>query len=157
MKTDLNDTLKQAGRAGAPTHHRPWLRGTLVVSQVAMSLVLLVGMTLCARSLQKARSVDLGLDPHNVWGAGFRLPPVGYDDDRTRGTYRRLRQQLAELPGVESVALADWLPRGSSPQTTRDSSQGRANDTPAALRNRRREREERVMDRGLYLLRNNSL
>ena len=111
-KTDLNDTLKQAGRAGAPAHNRHWLHSALVVSEVAMSLVLLVGMTLCARSLQHARRIDLGLDPHNVWGAGFRLPPVGYDEDRTRSTYRRLRHELAALPGVESVALADWLPLG---------------------------------------------
>ena len=37
---------------------------------------------------------------------------MGYDGDRTRIAYRRLRQQLATLPGVESVALADWLPLG---------------------------------------------
>jgi predicted permease len=124
-KTDLNETLKQAGRAGVPTHHRHWLRGALVVSEVAMSLVLLVGMTLCARSLQHARRIDLGLDPRNVWGAGFRLPPVGFDDDRTRGTYRRLRQELASLPGVESVALADWLPLGfEGGSTTRFAADG---------------------------------
>ena len=124
-RSDLNDTLKQAGRAGAPTHHRLWLRGALVVSEVALSLVLLVGMTLCARSLQHARRIDLGLDPHNVWGAGFHLPPVGYDDDRTRNTYRRLRQALAELPGVESVALAGWLPLGfEGGSTTRFAADG---------------------------------
>jgi predicted permease len=82
-------------------------------------------MTLCARSLQHARRIDLGLDPHNVWGAGFRLPPVGYDYDRTRGTYKRLRQELAGLPGVESVALADWLPLGfEGGSTTRFAADG---------------------------------
>jgi predicted permease len=50
---------------------------------------------------------------------------VGYDDDRTRSTYRRLRQQLAELPGVESVALADWLPLGfEGGSTTRFAADG---------------------------------
>lgn len=111
-KTNLADALKRAGRTGAPGSPSHWLRSSLVVSEVALALMLLVGMTLCARSLQRARLLDRGLDPNHVWGAGFRLPPVGYDDDRTRGTYRRLREQLAALPGVESVALADWLPLG---------------------------------------------
>src|SRR6185295_10466432 len=88
------------------------LRSFLVVAEVALALVLLVGMALCAQSLRRAHQLDLGLDPHQVWAAGFRLPQVGYDDERTRNTYRRLREQLAALPGVESVALADWLPLG---------------------------------------------
>jgi predicted permease len=47
------------------------------------------------------------------------------DDDRTRNTYRRLRQELAGLPGVESVALADWLPLGfEGGSTTRFAAEG---------------------------------
>jgi predicted permease len=111
-KTNLHDTLKQSGRANAPARGAHWLRSALVVSEVALALVLLAGMTLCARSLERARKVDLGLDPRNVWVAGFRLPPVGYDQHRIHNIYRRLRQDLAGLPGVESVALADWLPLG---------------------------------------------
>jgi predicted permease len=111
-RTNLNDTLKQAGRTGASGLHNHRLRSSLVVCEVALAVVLLVGMTLCARSLQQAHKIDRGLDPQNVWAAGFRLPPAGYDDERTRNTYHRLREKLADLPGVESVALADWLPLG---------------------------------------------
>ena len=111
-KTNPNDALKQGGRTGAPTAGGHGLRSVLVVSELALALVLLVGMTLCARSLERARKMDLGLDPRNVWVAGFRLPPVGYGEDRIRDTCRRLRQELASLPGVESVALTDWLPLG---------------------------------------------
>jgi predicted permease len=112
VRTNLNDTLKQAGRTGAPGSHSHRLRSSLVVAEVALALVLLVGMTLCAQSLRRAHQIDLGLDPRNVWAAGFRLPQVGYDDERTRNIYRRLREELAALPGVESAALADWLPLG---------------------------------------------
>ncbi len=111
-KTNPNDALKQSGRTGAPGQGSHGLRSALVVSEVALALVLLVGMTLCARSLEQARRVDLGLDPRNVWVAGFRLPPVGYDEDRIHNTCNRLRLELARLPGVESVALTDWLPLG---------------------------------------------
>jgi predicted permease len=111
-KTNLNDTLKQSGRTGASARGVGWLRNALVVSEVALALVLLAGMALCARSLERAGKIDLGLDPSNVWVAGFRLPPVGYDEDHIHNIYRRLRRDLAGLPGVESVALADWLPLG---------------------------------------------
>jgi len=111
IRTNLNDTLKHAGRSAAGSHsHR--LRNSFVVCEVALAIVLLVGMTLCARSLQQAHKIELGLDPHNVWAAGFRLPLVGYDEERKSNIYRRLRQELAGLPGVETVALADWLPLG---------------------------------------------
>jgi predicted permease len=112
VKAGLSDSIKQGGRSGALTAHHQRLRGSLVVAEVALALVLLVGMTLCVRSLQNARQVDVGLDSRNVWLAGFRLPPVGYTDDRAGETYRRLQHKLASLPGVESVALADWLPLG---------------------------------------------
>ncbi|MEW6157340.1 MAG: ABC transporter permease [Verrucomicrobiota bacterium] len=113
-RTNLNASLKQSGgRSGAVTGQgTQWLRRAFVVSEIGLALVLLVGMVLCARSLHQARKIDLGLDPTHIWGAGFRLPPVGYDDDRTREVYARLRRELAALPGVESVALADWLPLG---------------------------------------------
>src|SRR5262249_21906201 len=81
-KTDLTGTLKQNGRVGTSAHGAHWLRNGLVVSEVALALVMVVGMTLCGRSLDRARKVDLGLDPRNVWAAGFRLPPVGYTDGR---------------------------------------------------------------------------
>jgi len=86
-QTNLNEPLKQTGRTGGPGagHHR--LRTALVIGEVALAVVLLTGMTLCARSLQQARKIDLGLDPDQVWAAGFRLPVIGYDDERTRHTY----------------------------------------------------------------------
>jgi predicted permease len=111
-RTNLAESLKDGSRSAGATVRTHWLRGALVVAEVALALVLLVGMTLCARSLQEARRVDVGFDPRQLWGAGFRLPPTGYDDERVRQLYDRLRRQVATLPGVESVALADWFPLG---------------------------------------------
>ena len=112
VKTDLNDALKQGGRTGAPSGRSHWLRGALVVCEITLAVVLLIGMTLCARSLQQARRMDVGLDPRNVWCAGFRLPTAGYDNHQVHLLYRRMRQELAALPGVEYAALSDWLPLG---------------------------------------------
>jgi len=112
VKTSLNETLKQAGRTGGPGSSGQRMRSGLVIGEIALALVMLAGMAFCAQSLRRAHQIDLGLDPSHVWAAGFRLPSVGYDDNRTREVYQRLRQKLAALPGVESVALADWLPLG---------------------------------------------
>jgi hypothetical protein len=53
LQTNLNDTLKQAGRTGAPNSQSSWLRNSFVISEIALALVLLIGMTLCSRSLQQ--------------------------------------------------------------------------------------------------------
>jgi len=110
VRTSLNDTLKHTGRSGAAGSLNHRLRNAFVVCEIALALVLLVGMTLCARSLQQARKIDRGLDPRNIWVTGLRLPVVGYDDKRLHETYRRLREELAALPGVQSVSLAQSAP-----------------------------------------------
>jgi len=108
----LADTLKAGGRSGGSSRHSHRLRQTLVVTEVAAALVLLVGMTLCARSFEEARKLNVGFDPEHVWIAGFRLPPGAYSPEEYQAFYRRLRTELAGLPGVKAVGLADWLPLG---------------------------------------------
>ncbi len=112
LRADLTGGLKQGGARGSQTAGVPWLRSGLVVAEIALALVMLAGMALCARSLEGARQIDFGFDPGNTWLTGYRLPPVGYDDAATLATFGRLRQALTEIPGVESVALADWIPLG---------------------------------------------
>lgn len=111
-RVNLNDSLKSGGRgtAGPSAHH--WLRKSLVVAEVALALVVLIGMGLCVRSFNKARQLDLGLDPHGVVVAGFKISPYAGSDEDVDRFYQRLRQEAASLPGTESVALADWLPLG---------------------------------------------
>ena len=89
-RTDLNETLKAGGRTSSGLSPRHWLRRALVVSEVALALVLLIGMGLCVRSFAKARQVDVGFDPHGVWLAGFRLSPHAGDEAATRQFYQRV-------------------------------------------------------------------
>lgn len=114
LKSNLASVLKEAGRGGDQGRQSHWLRGALVAAEVALAMVLLVGMALCGRSLNTAAKLDLGLDPANVWVAGFRLPPTGrfLEENGTQKLYERLRLALAEVAGVESSAIADWLPLG---------------------------------------------
>lgn len=111
-QTNIADTLKAGGRSGSGTRQGQRLREALVVAEVAAAVVLLVGMTLCARSFDRARRLYVGFNPANVWIAGFRLPQNTYSKDQADAFYRRLRTELEQIPSVQSVAFADWLPLG---------------------------------------------
>ncbi len=112
VRLNLHDTLKAGGRSMVGGSSRHWLRRGLVVGEVALACVLLLGMGLCVRSFQKARHIDVGLNPSHVWVAGFRVSPDAGDAEWVNDLFRRLREEAARLPGVESAALVDWLPLG---------------------------------------------
>src|SRR5205085_4620646 len=77
-KTNLVATLKDEFAVGG--HRRSWLKNSLIVFQVALSLVLLIGGGLMLRSLQRTQMIDLGFDPHNAVSLSFDLRLQGYDE-----------------------------------------------------------------------------
>ncbi len=108
---DINQALKQGlGRTDADSSgHRT--RGILVVSEVALSLVLLVGAGLMIRSFQKLQGVNPGFDSQNVLtmnamvsSAKFPLPA------QEASFFERVLQNVRALPGVESAGVADDIP-----------------------------------------------
>jgi macrolide transport system ATP-binding/permease protein len=100
MKDDLSPRGGSRGR----------LRGVLVASQVAVSLLLLVGAALVMRSLEAARNANVGFDERQVAVAMIELKSSGYDEGRGRAFYERLLDTLRAQPGNDSVALASVLP-----------------------------------------------
>ena len=82
------------------------LRSALVVSQVAVSMLLLVAAGLVAKSLGAAQTADVGFDPDNVFSVRIDLRPNGYDEARGRVFYEQLLNSLSADPAVESVTLA---------------------------------------------------
>ncbi len=107
-KTDVVPALKEStARAG---HGRSLLRRGLVVAQVALSLVLLIAAGLVLRTLQHLQSMSPGFDPRNAVMMSIDLGLQGYDEDRGRAFNRQLLDRVRALPGVESAALADFLP-----------------------------------------------
>src|SRR5262245_56967193 len=114
-KPDLVPALKDEVSSPAPGR-RYWrwlsLRNTLVVAQVAVSLVLLVGAGLFIRSLQHAQRLDLGFKTENRLALELNLSMQGYDDARTREFAAQAVERLAALPGVERVSAANSLPLG---------------------------------------------
>ena len=111
-RVDLATALKESSRS--VTSNRSWLGQSLLVVQVALSLVLLVGAGLFLRTLNNLRRVDVGFDPSNLLMFSLRPELNGYDVTRTFSMYDRIDQRLAALPGVRAVALTRVMPLSGS-------------------------------------------
>ncbi len=92
----------RAGRFG--------LRNTLVVAQVALSLVLLSTAGLFLRSLGHASSIDIGFKPANILMMAVDPKLHSYSREKTVQFLSGLRQRVAALPGVRSVSFVDTVP-----------------------------------------------
>ena len=94
-----------------------WLRRTLIVGQLALSLVLLVAAGLFIRALSHGQKIDPGFEIGGVAAAAIEPESWGYGEPRTRTFYRALRERVGALPGVDSVSYTSRLPltMGSSP------------------------------------------
>jgi predicted permease len=102
---NLNDVLKQGSRSVAGS--RSALSKSLLVVQVAISLVLLVGAGLFLRTLTNLRQVDVGFNPRNL--LLFRINPQlnRYDEKRMSALYTQLLERISSVPGVRAVALSN--------------------------------------------------
>ena len=116
-RPDLAGELRQGAEAGRLRGTR--LRGALVVTQVAVSLVLLVAAGLFVRTLRNAYAVDPGFAT-DVLVAQLDLSLQGYDEPRGRGFYDQLLRDLEGLPGLRSASLALNRPFGGGFDTRID-------------------------------------
>ena len=86
------------------------LGSTLVVAQVVVSLILLVGAGLFARSLIKLQQEDLGFNRENVLLARVDTRLAGYKPEDLSAVYRQLYDRLSALPNVQSATMASYSP-----------------------------------------------
>jgi len=86
------------------------LRDILVATQVALSVVLLVGSILVVRSLQHALSLNLGFEPEHAAVLSYDFASQGYDEERGRQFQRRLLDKVRSMPGIEAAGIIDALP-----------------------------------------------
>ena len=109
-RNDLNSELKEGGRdqAGVTKNH---VRSLLIVSEIALSLMLLVGAGLLLKSFARLRGVSPGFDPSNILAVRFSLPAARYSSGASvKLFYDKMAERLAGLPGVEEVSAASALP-----------------------------------------------
>jgi putative ABC transport system permease protein len=109
-RTDLNQSLKEGGRGTAGVSRRK-ARSILMVSEVALTLVLLVGAALMMESFVRLLKVDPGFRPDHLLTMRLSLPPSKYKENaKTAGFYQQLMERTGALPGVLSAAIANSLP-----------------------------------------------
>ncbi len=115
LKVDLNTSLKSGGRSGESEssmrigRHR--LRGLLIVSELALSLVLLAGAGLLIRSFIRLQSVSPGFAADHVLSMRVVASGPKYDDEHAVDAfYQEVGNRITRLPGVESEGVASDLP-----------------------------------------------
>ena len=104
-------TLREEGRGSTEGPRSRRFRGALVAAQIALSLSLLAGAGLLARSLWAMATAPLGFEPDGVLVARVQLPNSGYPTPESRARFfADLEERVAALPGAQSVSHATQLP-----------------------------------------------
>ena len=131
-KPDLNNTLKEGGRGTTGGAGGIRVRNLLVVSEIALSLVLLVGAGLLIRSFIRLQQFDLGFNPDNLATMRIQLPGSKYREAaQVDAFYRQLLERIESVPGVQSVGAISALFLDDTPNSTNFSIEGRPVPTGA--------------------------
>jgi putative ABC transport system permease protein len=110
-RLNLNESLKEGARGASEGFGRRRLRNALVVSEIALSLMLLIGAGLMIKSFVRLQSVNPGFNPENILTMQISLPGAKYSEPaKTSAFYKQLLARVESLPGVQSAGLAFSLP-----------------------------------------------
>ena len=103
------EVLKEEAASISGGHHRRLLSG-LVVTQIALSLALLVSSALFLRTLRNMSDADPGFKQDHILTASVGLSIAGYSAQEANPIQHRILDRVSALPGVKVAALTDWLP-----------------------------------------------
>jgi putative ABC transport system permease protein len=110
-RTNVHGVLKEGGRGNAGGGRVRWLTGTMVVVEVALTLVLLVGAGLMVRSFLNLYRSDIGMRTDKLMGMQLQLAGAKYQkSEARRAFYDRLQPRLDAIPGAEHAALTTSIP-----------------------------------------------
>jgi putative ABC transport system permease protein len=113
-RTSPGEAMKSASRGTTAGHAGLRLRRALVVTQVALSLVLLVGALLFVRTLRNLQTVDTGFNRDRVLVTQLDLSPLRLAPERRASYDKELLERLRAVPGVTSAAETSVVPMGGS-------------------------------------------
>jgi len=115
-RADVNETLKQAGRAGGGVRAR--LRNTLAAAELALATVLLIGAGLLIQTLLNLQRAHLGFEPRGLITFQVAPPTSAYPLTTTAPLfYRGLIESLESIPGVRGAAVSSGIPFGNGSYT----------------------------------------
>ena len=108
----LHDTLKDSNRGSSQGRGHAWIRGGLVVSEIALACVLLVGAGLLIRSFLRVLDVNVGFRPERA--AALRIDPnASYKTQEQKNSYfTEALHRVTDVRGIEAAGLSDSLPLG---------------------------------------------
>jgi putative ABC transport system permease protein len=129
----LHDTLKADTRSASASRRSVVARSSLVVAQLALSVVLLTGALLLIRSYQHLQKVDLGLDPDNLLTFELSVPEGRQPDTAAaRRNLLSVENRVAQVPGAAAVGAISDLPLASAGPPDDFIIEGRATPAPGA-------------------------
>jgi putative ABC transport system permease protein len=112
-RPNLNEMLKDSGRRGSESGGRNRIGSLLIVSEIALSFILLAGAGLLIKSFLHLREIDPGFNAGNVLALRLTLPPGKYKQGEPRAQiYKQLVESVKTAPGVQSAGVVLSLPMG---------------------------------------------
>jgi putative ABC transport system permease protein len=110
-KTNLNEALKEGGRQANTSPGRNRLRNTLVIAEIALTLILLVCAGLLIKTVVRLSKVNTGFNPQNILTMNMGLPAAKYPRrENWVAFYNQVINRIEALPGVKSAGITSVLP-----------------------------------------------
>jgi predicted permease len=110
-KVSLNESLKEGSQKTTVSYRNRRAQSLLVVTEVGLSLLLLIMAGLMLKSFARLTRVDPGFDPENVVSMRINLPPARYaQEGRMAAFFQQLIERVETIPGVEAAAVASHMP-----------------------------------------------
>ena len=118
-RTNLAESLKESGqKSGTGTSH-PRMRSTLVVSQIALAVMLVIASGLLVRTFYRLLASDSGFRSEHVLTFELSLPSTQYPDrEAIARFYQQALLRLRSIAGVESVGVTEAIPMGGATEST---------------------------------------
>lgn len=114
-KTDLNSTLKEGSRGSTGGINRQRISSLLVISEVALTMLPLIGAGLMIKSFMSLQRVNPGFNPANTLTMLVNLPPSKYSDDhQVEAFFEQTLKNIEALPGAQSVGIVTSVPLTTS-------------------------------------------
>jgi putative ABC transport system permease protein len=127
-KISLSEIMKENGSTLTSWRTRR-ISSALVITEVALSLILLIGSGLLIRSFLKVQKVEPGFDPQNIWTSQFVMQGINYQTEQQNLNFEKsLIEKVSSLPGVESVAITTGIPLSGKYANIRFTVEGRPTD-----------------------------
>ena len=110
-RPNLSESLKESGRSSSGSAKSNRLRGVLVITEVAMTLVLLIAAGLLVRTVLRLNQVDKGFNSRNVLTMNIGLPSLKYPKpENVIAFYKQASERISAIPGVKAAGVTSVLP-----------------------------------------------